>query len=353
MAKDASSADSRRALPPHDAQGSAPGAGNLTQELAQLLAASIAQNNRPGRRPGSNLPTGSEVSSLASLIPSGSQQRSHQPAFKDGLSALAYAPPAQLADDHDDDEPMPIPSTWREPTPTDDERWFRQQMGAAVLGLAAGLMVVVPSVLWLTNWLGTSQRPKPVAVVQATEPHVAVRPPEVKPVEVRSVKVQTLPVERPERAAAYVPEPTQPRPAETRRPAEAPPVAVVPAPIAVPAPVAVPVPPVPAPVAAMRPVDLAKQRGEEVVAQAERRIRNGDVAGAREMLAAEGGSHGQALFLHANTYDPEMLASWGERGRGAAADVAKARALYKRAADAGVKDAQKRLDALPEPMPRQ
>ena len=51
-----------------------------------------------------------------------------------------------------DDEPMPIPSTWRQPLAQDDDRWFRQQMCATVLGLIAGLMIVVPAVLWLSGF---------------------------------------------------------------------------------------------------------------------------------------------------------------------------------------------------------
>ena len=57
---------------------------------------------------------------------------------------------------------MPIPSTWRQPAAHDDDRWFRQQMGAAVLGLIAGLMIVVPAVLWLSGWFGP-QEAKPAA----------------------------------------------------------------------------------------------------------------------------------------------------------------------------------------------
>ena len=53
---------------------------------------------------------------------------------------------------------------------------------------------------------------------------------------------------------------------------------------------------------------------------------------------------GQASFALAETYDPNMLAAWGTRG--VAADADKARALYHKAFDLGVTQAQKRLDAL-------
>ncbi len=49
-------------------------------------------------------------------------------------------------------------------------------------------------------------------------------------------------------------------------------------------------------------------------------------------------------FALAETYDPNMLAAWGTRG--VAADVAKARALYRKALSLGAERAQVRLDAL-------
>jgi hypothetical protein len=35
----------------------------------------------------------------------------------------------------------------------DELRWYRQQLGAAALGLLAGLIIVVPAVLWLSGFL--------------------------------------------------------------------------------------------------------------------------------------------------------------------------------------------------------
>lgn len=84
---------------------------------------------------------------------------------------------------------------------------------------------------------------------------------------------------------------------------------------------------------------------EAVLAQAMRRIGSGDVAGAREILvAAENSQQGPVLFALAETYDPNMLAAWGSRG--VAADIARARVLYRKALDLGVSRAQARLDAL-------
>ena len=136
--------------------------GNLTQELAQLLAASIAQNQASKDRAGA--PTNAELTSLADLVSAAAAQRTIAPAFKDGLSTLSHTQPRPFfapqpmapppLDLGHDDEPMPIPSTWRQPFAQEDDRWFRRQMGAAVLGLIAGLMIVVPAVLWLSAEVG-------------------------------------------------------------------------------------------------------------------------------------------------------------------------------------------------------
>jgi hypothetical protein len=89
----------------------------------------------------------------------------------------------------------------------------------------------------------------------------------------------------------------------------------------------------------------ARARLDEVLAQATRRIENGDVTGAREVLAgADDGAQGPVSFVLAETYDPNMLAAWGSRG--VAADVARAKALYRRALANGVATAQHRLEAL-------
>ena len=62
--------------------------------------------------------------------------------------------------------------------------------------------------------------------------------------------------------------------------------------------------------------------------------RNGDVVGAREMLAAAEDGRGLVSFALAETYDPNMLAAWGTRG--VAGDIARARALCRKALELGV-----------------
>ena len=66
--------------------------GNLTQELAQLLAASIAQNQvSNGTRAGA--PTNAELMSLADLVSAAVARRTIAPAVKDGLSTLSHTQP--------------------------------------------------------------------------------------------------------------------------------------------------------------------------------------------------------------------------------------------------------------------
>jgi hypothetical protein len=306
---------------PLDLRGSS---ANLTQELAQLLAASIAQG-QTGQRAGT--PTGAELASLAALVSASQNQRALAPSFKDGLSSLSYSPPQRAPEghgvqftEHHDDEPMPIPSTWRQPTVNNDDRWYRQQVGAAVLGLAAGLMVVVPSVLWLSGWLGGPQTRASTARQPATEQTTG----QIKTADVKPVRVQVRPVERTEVTAQYVAATVEPRPIMIETP---PPV----------------VEHVPAPPPQVEP---PRPRAEELVAQAERRIAGGDIAGAREVLASSEApaASGPITFALAETYDPNMLAAWGTRG--VAADVTKARSLYFKARDLGMVRAQIRLDQL-------
>jgi hypothetical protein len=341
MVRDAYSAGSQQPSPaadgnpqdqPLDLRGAA---ANLTQELAQLLAASIAQG-QAGRRVGA--PTGAELAGLAALVSASQAQRGVAPGFKDGLSSLNYTPPpqpamptlstspaVQLTEQHDD-EPMPIPSTWRQPTVSDDDRWYRQQMGAAALGLVAGLMVVVPAVLWLSGWLGGPQA-RSTASRQPVSPFDTIDT--VKAPDVKTAKVQVRPVEKAETASQYVAATLEPRSA---------PVAPPPAAVETPPPVVVP-PPVVRAEAPPRP------RIEDLLAQAERLIENGDVVGARGVLfASEIVAPGPITFALAETYDPNMLAAWGTRG--VTADVTKAKSLYVRARDLGVARAQLRLDQL-------
>jgi len=328
MVSDASSGDGRRAdlerdkVPVKGADGGPPrSTADLTHELAQLLAATIAQ-----RQLNSGLPaTAPPPLNLAGLSVN---QRILEPTFKDGLSALSYRTPRSTSlvpsmDVNADDEPMPIPSTWREPAPSDD-RWLRQQMGATLLGLCAGLLVVVPIVLWLSGWLGeAAQKSRPQ---RSAEP--SLQPIEPRTADVKTVKVQVRPVDRvPQTAAQYVTGSIDARiAAEPARAVE---------------PASLPLARAPEPVARPEP----SRQVDDRLAEAKQRIESGDVSGARDLLsAAEGAAPGPISFALAETYDPNMLAAWGTRG--AIADVARARALYHKSLGLGMARAQARLEAL-------
>ena len=300
---------------------------SLTQELAQLLAALIAQSQVSK----GYTPANAEVTSLANLVSAAAAWRTIQPASKEGLSTLSYtqtaaSPPLELGHD---DEPMPIPSTWRQPLAGEDDRWFHQQMCAAVLGLIAGLMIVVPAVLWLSGFF-SPQRSETAAARAVSTAADARTAPEAKFDGVKTVRIPARPdpartaEESPESEAQLVKrnvEQPSPAPVEARPP-----------------------PPVPIIVAA-RLIGPNQARIDELLSQAAQRIESGDVAGAREMLAgADDGGQGAVSFALAETYDPNMLAAWGTRG--VAADAAKARALYRKAFDLGMARAQNRLDAL-------
>jgi hypothetical protein len=345
-------ADDGAAAQPLDLRGST---ANLTQELSQLLAASIAQGQSGNRAPGT-MAAGSELANLAALVSASQSQRNHQPSFRDGLSSLSYARPSQhpvppppppppvpahvptgagllVAEPHDE-EPMPIPSTWRQPMSGEDDRWYRQQLGAAALGLVAGLVVVVPAVLWLSGWLGGPQAKAVVARHQSTAEAAPVRVAEVKP-----VKVQTATAAESPRVRVTAPpaaEPQQPKVAILAAPpprAEPPPARTEPPPARL-------EPPPPPPRA-----EPVRSRADELVAQARRMIETGDIPGARTVLqVAEASSSGPMTFMLAETYDPNMLASW--QTRGITANPERARALYQKARDLGEGRAQQRLDWL-------
>ena len=81
------------------------------------------------------------------------------------------------------------------------------------------------------------------------------------------------------------------------------------------------------------------------IEEAKEFIASGDIAAARRILqpgAVDG--HSPHLMALAETFDPNMLAAWSARG--AAPDVARARALYQSALSKGESKARQRLEAL-------
>jgi hypothetical protein len=156
-------------------------------------------------------------------------------------------------------------------------------------GLLVGLAVVVPAALWLTGSLG-----KPLVNVTTPEG------------EVKIVAVKT----------------EVPRAAPTPTPASLP--------------------------KSFDVEDLLAQatpRVEALLAQARGLIATGDIHGAREILMApETATSGALTFMLAETYDPNMLASW--QTHGVIANRETARTLYQKARDLGDGRAQQRLNSL-------
>lgn len=320
---------------------------SIPKELAQLLAASIGQMQASGAKPGPmpgahgvqpGTPTGGDLASLAAIMAGAHTVRQPLPRFRDELATLNYrqqpqypqispgsmhepvahgvrAAQGQLDLPAHDDEPMPIPSTWREKPHHDDDNSFMRQLGAAAVGLAAGLVVVIPAVLYLVGWIGPQRETKPgaVAALSTSRASEAARSAEYKTLKVRSIQP----------AAEYAADEANDATAE---PAAGDPVAVT--------------------TASMTKMPAVDPNGhvEHILVQARQRIDGGDVKSARDLLAAERDPAPALIFALAETYDPNMLAAWGSRGVNA--DVQRARALYARALDHGYGRAMARLEAL-------
>lgn len=83
----------------------------------------------------------------------------------------------------------------------------------------------------------------------------------------------------------------------------------------------------------------------QILAVAERFVATGDVLAARAILSDTAASgDGRALFALAETYDPNLLASWNAQN--AEPSIRYARLLYEAALKNGITEAQTRLDAL-------
>lgn len=82
-----------------------------------------------------------------------------------------------------------------------------------------------------------------------------------------------------------------------------------------------------------------------MIARAASLLGQGDIGAARTVLerAAELGS-ARAVFMLAETYDPNILSAW--RTFGTRGEVAKARELYAKAHAGGIREAKERLDTL-------
>lgn len=210
----------------------------------------------------------------------------------------AHSPTVYAELPYDDDEPLPMPTAFRA-VPVKQGSWVVHQLKAGLLGLSLGLVLVLPTVLWMTGRLGDA-----TAMLSST---AAEKPAEVQKTEVVAVR----PVETAPRAVAGADQ-----------------IAALPQ-------------------TADRP-DPEKRRQEEAEALLERAremIGDGNMVRARELLGdAMLADDPHGLFALAETYDPNILAATGARD--VRAEVGRARMLYAKALAGGVAAAENRLNAL-------
>lgn len=187
---------------------------------------------------------------------------------------------------------------WRAVSQTYPAGWLGRQVRAGLLGLALGLVGVIPTVLWLTGRLGDH--------IATLRPDALVDEGSKSGREISTRSVATV---------------------------EIPPVLLNP-----PKPVLRPTGPV---LAEKDSADAA----EELLARAQTLVNDGELLRAREILS-EGilADNPKAAFVLAETFDPNILAATGVRG--IRAEVERARMLYGKALAGGVTAARKRLDAL-------
>jgi len=276
---------------------------------------------------------------------------------------------AYTIDDDEFDEPMPIPSTWREnPKEEAEKGWFVEQTWAVVLGFAVGLVIIVPAILFATARFGALDDPAKaiaaggnVALVQLgtasgiTSPSPTVettenvpQAPEVLEAERTVAVVRSEPVLR--TGPAPVEQPTASAASPDAQVTEVPEIRVVARPttrvqVADSSAVASK-PSDPSSSEAVVPTEPATLQSKlPTLEEAHRRIALGEVLEARKLLAqlASGGD-AEAVFALAETYDPNVLAAWAIQG--VPADVGKARLFYSMALSRGLQKARQRLTAL-------
>jgi hypothetical protein len=245
--------------------------------------------------------------------------------------------------------PEPIPVAWQSPIMPRSPSVLSRHMGSGLLGLALGLAITVPGVLWYKGRFdpmalaGLSAADLGLAIaapsggmaVKVQQPVVDVRRTAVAPIDVvRSVVPSAAPGET-LASAPSASSPTQSVPPPAAMPREEPaaaPVAVLkPTPVDVVTSVASPPPPV---------------KPEVVMLDDARRlIGEGDFAAARRVLENEIlATTPAARFLLAETYDPNFLAARGIRS--VRAEVPRAIELYREALSGGIDTARQRLMGL-------
>lgn len=246
--------------------------------------------------------------------------------------------------------PEPIPVGWQSPVMPRSPSALSRHMGSGIMGLALGLAITVPGVLWYKG------RIDPMAMVglSAADLGLAVAAPSTRPAveerqavaEVRRTVVTPVEAERAvtpsaaseERVAAVqaapapASEPPPPAAAPREEAAQVPVTVLRPAPVEIVTTIAPPQPPPVKPEVAM-------------LEDARRLIGEGDFVAARRVLDDKLlATTPMARFLLAETYDPNFLAARGIRT--VRAEVPRAVELYREALSGGVEAARQRLAGL-------
>lgn len=202
-------------------------------------------------------------------------------------------------DDPDQRSPLPrmLSNSGREPEPSISD--FAFHVRQALKGFGGGLVVVIPTVLWLSGVIGSGDGESGKS--------------RVPPVVISQVAVKPLAVTEPVRPAAVVEK--------------------------VPAAVDSAAPPQPAPSSSAKLIVTDRLKTAKVLLSA------GEILRARELLAEPAlAIDPEAIYLLAETFDPNVLAALGLSN--VRAEPERARRLYRQALSDGVVAARQRLDAL-------
>jgi len=253
-------------------------------------------------------------------------------------------PAYDIDDDTLDDDPMPIPSTWRTGERSDeDDRSISEEVRAAVLGFVLGVIVVVPTVLFGAGRMDDARdlMAQSASAVRAvvlgppsggrdTGPAPTTPSPQRPSVQPRTANGLSR------GAVTAAPTGSQTGSQTDRLEAS---------------------PPLPEPDAAIDGLTIAPlsngavatapdSAGARIVLmQARALIASGDIASARRLLGREQTTaDGDILFALAETYDPNVLATWGAVS--VSPNPEKARGLYMLSLMAGAHRAKARINAL-------
>lgn len=258
--------------------------------------------------------------------------------------------------------PQPIPASWQSPVMPRSPSALARHVTGGLLGLAVGLAIAVPGVLWYkgridplalvgltASDLGLAiAAPSDTSASKARAPAVETKRTAVAPVDVVRgpvPSVATTPREVPAVNVASVP---REAPVLTPAPMPAPIVSVSPPPkteaprVETPPPAAAVVKPAPVEVA---PPPPPVKPEVAMLDEARRLMGEGDVAAARRLLEDRTLANVPAArFLLAESYDPNFLAARGVRS--VRAEVPRAIEHYKEALSGGIEAARQRLTAL-------